>query len=373
VTAGRRSNPPPGLAAITVSPHGGGIAAVSRLVRRVLVDEYGPVPQFMLARSARRFDTGAWERIQFGTQIALSQARGRCDWIFYTHLNLATVQAFVPRALRRPYAVFLHDVEAWTPLGPRMREVLAGASLRLANSSFTARRVVDANPGCGAVRVCPLALPPADVGEPVASPTLDATTQVVVIVGRMVASERYKGHDQLIEAWHDVVAAVPGARLVCVGEGDDTARLEAKVRSSGLANVVGFTGFLDEGRKRAMLESAAVMALPSRREGFGLVYLEAMAAGVPCLGSIHDAAAEVVVDGETGVLVNLDSPGVLGAALVGLLTNHAKRRRLGEAGRERYQRLFTYDAFRARLMSEIHAAFPQTTDRGPFAPPVRPL
>src|SRR5690606_21951926 len=154
----------------------------------------------------------------------------------------------------------------------------------------------------------------------------------VVIVGRMVGSERYKGHDQLLEAWPLVRAACPDARLICVGEGDDVPRLQEKARECGVADAVVFTGFVDDEQKRAIYSRAALLAMPSRREGFGLVYLEAMAAGLPCVASPHDAAAEVVVDGTTGFLVAPDDRDGLASAIVRLLVDEERRRRMGGGG-----------------------------------------
>jgi phosphatidylinositol alpha-1,6-mannosyltransferase len=353
----------PALAAITFSPHGGGIAAASRLVRDVLA-EVSPRPLHCieLAADDRRFDTTTIGRMRFGVRVASTQAAGRCDWLFYTHLNLAAVQRMVPRGLARPYAVFLHDVEGWTPLGASMRRILDGAFIRLANSRYTAERVLAANPGCGPVVACPLA-----VQSPAGGGSIDADAAIaprtIVIVGRMVASERYKGHDQLIEAWPDVVAQVPEAVLMCVGEGDDVDRLREKARVVGVASSVRFPGFVDEATRWAIYRSAAGLAMPSRREGFGLVYVEAMAAGVPCIGSVHDAASDVIVDGETGFLVSQDDGPGLVRRIVGLLRDETLRRRLGLAGRQRYDRLFTIAAFRERLIGHITAALPAGTIR----------
>ena len=107
-----------------------------------------------------------------------------------------------------------------------------------------------------------------------------------------------------------------------------------------------------------MLRHAAVFAMPSRGEGFGLVYLQAMRAGVPCLGSRDDAAADVIVDGETGLLVPQQDPEAIAGALARLLTDDAMRRRLGEASRRRFESTFTYARFRARLASVLARAFP---------------
>jgi phosphatidylinositol alpha-1,6-mannosyltransferase len=103
----------------------------------------------------------------------------------------------------------------------------------------------------------------------------------------MSADERYKGHDQILDAWPVVRSRIPDARLVIVGDGDDAPRLRAKAASLGLAASVLFTGFVTEAQLAALYQKASVFAMPSREEGFGLVYLEAMARGVPCIGSIH--------------------------------------------------------------------------------------
>jgi phosphatidylinositol alpha-1,6-mannosyltransferase len=96
-----------------------------------------------------------------------------------------------------------------------------------------------------------------------------------------------------------------------------------------------------------------VFALPSRGEGFGLVYLEAMAHGLPCVGSIHDAAAEIVVDGETGLLVDSSDPRALRSGLARLLADADLRHRFGAAGRRRLRAEFSYSGFRTRVRDLI--------------------
>jgi phosphatidylinositol alpha-1,6-mannosyltransferase len=97
--------------------------------------------------------------------------------------------------------------------------------------------------------------------------------------------------------------------------------------------------------------------MPSRNEGFGLVYLEAMAHGLPCVGSDEDAAREIIVDGETGYLVKQSDQAALRDRLIGLLTDATLRRTLGLGGRARLAREFSYDRFSSRLGTALDAAF----------------
>ena len=352
----------PGVVAITLHERGGGIAALSRLVTGVLAERStARVPVYTLADRPRHgaFTSSTLDRLRFGARVAAAQCLHRCDWLFCTHLSLAVVQRGVPAWCRRPYAVFLHDIEAWEPLPPGRARVLAGAFLRVANSSYTARRAAAANPQVGPIAACPLALGPEWIAVPDRDDAGDVPpSRIVLVVGRMMACERYKGHDQLIEAWPQVLAEVPDAQLVCAGEGDDIPRLRAKAAALGVAQAVIFTGFVSERERRAWYERAAVFAMPSRREGFGLVYLEAMACGLPCVASIHDAAPGIVIDGETGCLVDQDDVPALARRLAWLLADRDACARLGAAGRRRFLAEFTHESFAQRLLALVDATLP---------------
>jgi len=298
------------------------------------------------------------DRLAFGARVAAAQVAGGCGWTLYSHLSLAKVQRFLPPGARRPYAVFLHGIEVWRGLDSADLRLLSGASLRVANSAYTADRVRECHPEIGPVMVCPLALPPR-WGAPTTgaiAPAHDIGPRAVVIVGRMSAGERYKGHDALLAAWPSVLTRHPEARLVIVGSGDDEARLRAKARPLGDAAVL-FTGFVDDAQLESIYARAAVFAMPSRGEGFGLAYLEAMAHGVPCIGSTHDAAGEVIDDGVTGFLVDQDDSHALADRLSLLLGDDARRRSMGEAGRRRLRERFTAERFSVSLGAFVEGAF----------------
>jgi phosphatidylinositol alpha-1,6-mannosyltransferase len=161
--------------------------------------------------------------------------------------------------------------------------------------------------------------------------------------------ERYKGHDQLLESWPAVVAQVPTAQLIVAGLGNDVPRLRDKARALGVGHLVLFCGFLPSPTLTALMGRVAAFAMPSAREGFGLVYLEAMRAALPCIGSTSDAAGDIIVHGETGYLVDRADPAALSAAIISLLTDDVRRAAMGKAGRRRFEAQFTADRFAARL------------------------
>jgi phosphatidyl-myo-inositol dimannoside synthase len=358
-----------GVAAVTFAGTGGGLAYVARLLRQTLTDWQETRVWSAALDPARYGAVSHSERCRFGARVLGAQLLRRVDWIAFNHVGIARVQRLVPQAARRPYIVFVHDVEAWDPaLSSDRVDTLRAAAVRVANSRYTAARVAQAHPDIGPVLPCPLGLLARDIdGAAPSTPALglesssagataDSRHSVdrvgplsVLIVGRLQASERYKGHDELLECWPQVVAQVPTAQLVVVGLGDDRGRLQEKARALGVASHVLFCGFVPDRALAALWEKVAVFAMPSAREGFGLVYLEAMRAGRPCVGSTSDAAGDIIVDHETGLLVDRTSRVALAEALVTLLTNEGMRSAMGEAGRRRFLTEFTADRFAARL------------------------
>ena len=355
----------PLLAAITLHPTGGGIAVVSNLLWQVLATRWGANARLATAFDHENRPATLREKTRLAMAVGSAQVLQRTDWILFSHLALAQAQQFVPKTMRRPYGVFLHGIEAWTELSAGEKRAVIGADLRIANSRYTAARVMATHPDIGHVEACPLALPTAtasasrndDAGSSettVADVAIGAHT--VLVVGRMSRSERYKGHDQLIDAWPTVVSCVPDAQLLIVGDGDDAPRLKQKAAETPCAERIHFCGFVTDRELRALYAQAALFALPSDGEGFGLVYLEAMTHGLPCVGSIHDAASEIIVDGVTGQLVDQRDIAGLSGAIASLLLDDARRRAMGRAGHARATTEFTFDRFCARLCDLIDRA-----------------
>jgi phosphatidylinositol alpha-1,6-mannosyltransferase len=346
----------PVLAAITLDSRGGGVATVSRLLWRVLSEGWPGAARLVTLVNAHApsIDSHAGQRVVFGARLASMQAASGVSWILFSHVAIAKAQAFVPRPIRRPYAIFLHGIEMWRPLDALETRVLRGASALLVNSRYTSARIRSLHPWIAEPVVCPLAVdaPPDAPG----TPQQPWGPKAVVVVGRMSPSERYKGHDELLEVWPDVLAREPQAKLVFVGGGGDVERLQGKARTIGVDGALVTTGFVDDAGLEQAYRGAAAFAMPSRNEGFGLVYLEAMVRGLPCIGS-RDAAAEIIEDGRTGFIVDQNDRAALADRIVCLLKDPAAARDMGACGRARALDCFGYPQFRSRVLSALHAAF----------------
>jgi phosphatidylinositol alpha-1,6-mannosyltransferase len=287
-------------------------------------------------------------------------------------LGPARAQAYLPAALRAPYLVPLLGIEVWQPLGRDRRRALANATVRFAISAHTLERARAFCPPLDGTAVLSLALEERKPAGEADSSLLDRLGRgFLLIAGRMAPGERYKGHDQLLEAMPRLLAAHPGARLVVAGGGGDRPRLEAKAAALGLGGAVSFTGFVSEATLAELYGRCAAFVMPSRGEGFGLVFLEAMRAGKPVLAARASAAEEIVEDGGTGLLVDPDDRNELAAALSRLLAEPEAAQRLGEAGRERWRREFGVERFRERLRPMLDALTHQKTNP-PFPSPSSP-
>ena len=271
------------------------------------------------------------------------------DFILFTHLDLARAMIVVPFLRNVPYATLIYGVEVWRPLDRWRRVSLERAAMILAISDYTVRKAREANPWLPEAKVVWLGAAERQV------PVQRQTTPIVLILGRMASTERYKGHDALIEAWPRVLATVPDARLVIAGEGDDRARLEA--RASRNPSIT-FTGFLsDEDRERLLLSSAVLVSI-STGEGFGLAALEAAAAGLPVVGLKGTVTEELFPNGSGHVLLDSSEPQPLADALIRLLTDAKYARAIGDAGVRRMREVFTIGHFNRRIRAAIDAFFP---------------
>ena len=172
----------------------------------------------------------------------------------------------------------------------------------------------------------------------------------IVTVGRLTEQ---KGHRYLIEAMAEVCRSIPSARALIIGhDGGLRSDLEAMVRRLGLERNVTIAGYRDDIAE--LIAGADLFALPSLWEGFGLVLVEAMASGRAVVASAVDSIGEIVVDGETGLLVPPADPHALAGALLRALHDSEATRTMGEAGRERALTTFTV-AEMVRRTQEVYA------------------
>lgn len=200
----------------------------------------------------------------------------------------------------RYYAV-AHGIEVWSPLSFLQRRALAGATRVLCVSEFTRRQLLAVCPMPEhKTAVLPNALDPCL--EPGSVSPIPDGPPTILTISRLSLADSYKGVDHLIEAMQAVVAVLPQAKLRIVGRGDGLPQLEALAHRLNVNESVEFAGYVSDSELHGEFERCSLFALPSQKEGFGLVYVEAMAHGRPCLGANAGGTPEVISP-DTGALV----------------------------------------------------------------------
>lgn len=285
--------------------------------------------------------------------------------VICAHVGLAPVADFIRKVRGIPYWVILYGIEVWGDLSPAKSNALRHADRLVSITKFTLDAAVARHKlNQPRASLLPPTLPKQPAGSAEAShvENREPSGPEVLTVGRMAVSERYKGHDVMLAAWPLVLRRVPDARYCIVGDGDDRARLEERARELGVAESVRFAGLVSAEELDVCYDRCAVFALPARTElnadsprgeGFGIVFLEAMARGKPVVGPRVGAPAEFIRSGEHGLLVDPEDAGKVAAALIELLEDPLRARRMGETGKNWVAQEFSFDRFCERLRGAL--------------------
>jgi phosphatidylinositol alpha-1,6-mannosyltransferase len=276
-------------------------------------------------------------------------ARRRVDAVFCGHLNAVPLAAAIAYLQRVPLWVQVHGIEAWRRRGPCHRHGLAAATLVTCVSRYTRARLLSwADVPPHSVRVLPNTVTPNYTPrrprpDLIARHSL-AGRRIILTVGRLSASERYKGHDRIIASLPSILAHVPNAAYLIVGSGDDRPRLEALARETGVVDRVVFAGWVPDAELPDYFALAHVFAMPSTGEGFGIVFLEAAASGLPVIGCNNDGSVDALAEGRIGRLVDPHKPEEIEAAVIDALCG---RHPAPAAAQE--TRRFAFPAFAAHV------------------------
>lgn len=293
------------------------------VIPRVIARTIEPTPRGVVhheaaARSALRF---------LATTMRIALTHRSIEWILCGHMNLLSVALAASRAARAKVVLATYGLEAWRPKSRRTRGQLRRTGAVVSISELTLERMREwADLSSVPTYVLPNAVDlsafsPGPRNAELAKRLGVEHRRVVFTLGRMDASERAKGFDQVIEALPSLVARVPDIAYVAGGDGSDRLRLESRARDLSVADRVVFPGYIPESQKLDYFRLADVFAMPSRLEGFGYVFLEALASGVPVVASRADGGREAIRDGAWGLLVNPDKIEEIACAIESALVN----------------------------------------------------
>jgi phosphatidylinositol alpha-1,6-mannosyltransferase len=335
------------LTALCAHPECSGVVAVPRLIPGAAE----PIPEKLDYLTAGIGSKRAYLR----TLVRVACQNTRFDLVVCGHINLLPLAYLLGRLRRAPVLLQVYGIDAWRPTASALTNALAGRVDAFASISEVTSQRFRAWVQAPGVRgfVLPNAVRVERYGPAPRNPVLVeryglAGKTVLMTLGRMWASEMYlKGFDHVLEALPELAREIPSIAYLAAGDGDDRSRLMEKARATGVADRVVFPGHITENEKAEHYRLADVFIMPSEGEGFGFVFLEAMACGVPVVASKIDGGREALRDGALGILIDPTSREELKAAVHTSL----QRPRTVPPGLE----YFSFSNFSRRLHSIVDA------------------
>lgn len=325
----------------------GGIQSYVKDIFRAYLEQRSPAPAdvFLLRdgaevnnpydRAPLRFHylastSAAWGRARLVAALLGHLLRRRPQRVVCGHVLLLPLVASLCRWLNLPYTVVTYGKEVWEPLPPGQQKALRQADQIWAISRYSRDRACtthDLDPN--RVHLVPCAVDGEVFCPGPADPALVETyglagCRVLMTVARLWSGDIYKGVDVTIRALPAIAAAIPRVKYLVIGRGDDQPRLAALAEELGVSDRVVFAGFVPNEALVAHYRLADAYVMPSQ-EGFGIVYLEALACGVPVLSGDADGSADPLQDGRLGWRVPHRDPEAVAAACLEMLAGHDPR------------------------------------------------
>lgn len=311
---------------LTTDAYGGhgGIALYNRDIAEALVEMPGVSEVVIMARNMPLPAEPIPEKICFLEDsvggkaryigMALRLARQRYDLVICGHINLLPLAVLLNTTIRAPLALMVYGIDVWQSPYVLARQWLRKADAVWSISAVTHDRM---NAWAGLPEDKYVLLPNAihleRYGQGEKSPALLERYQLngsklIMTLARLPGVERYKGVDEVLEVMPALLEKIPNLKYLVAGDGDDRQRLQAKAQALGISDRVIFTGMVREADKADLFRLADAFVMPGRGEGFGFVFLEALACGIPVVGSKLDGSREALRDGLLGELVDPTNP-----------------------------------------------------------------
>ncbi|MSP26582.1 MAG: glycosyltransferase family 4 protein [Myxococcales bacterium] len=282
-------------------------------------------PAVLAPRSLRWRIPATGSAANFGLSAAAAALAHRPRVVISGHAHFGALAYPIATLARARLLTITHGVEVWQKTSFAAHTAIRRSTLVTTVSRYTRERLLSwcqVAPERVIVLANTIDLTRYQSGP--RSPQLEARfglagKKVLLTVGRLSALERYKGHDRVLPLLPELARAVGPLHYLIAGAGDDRARLEAIAANAGASGLVTFVGFVPDDALADYYRLADAFVMPSTGEGFGIVYLEAMASGCPVIAGDRDGSRDALRDGALGRLVNPDDGRDLRDAIIATL------------------------------------------------------
>ena len=277
-------------------------------------------------------------RLRFAAKILIHLVQKRPERVFCGHINLAPLIQTLCEPLGIPYTILTYGKEVWETLPPKYQIAMSQADRIWTISRYTRDSLRDsfASRTCESNQLNPdkFQIVPCIVDENIFTmgpKSEDLLVQynligakILMTVARLRSTDIYKGVDVTIKALPQIAKTFPNVKYLVIGRGDDQSRLAQLAADLGVAERVIFAGFVPQENLVEHYRLADAYVMPSQ-EGFGIVYLEALACGVPVLAGDADGSADPLQDGKLGWRVPHRDQGAVAVACIEMLKGEDRR------------------------------------------------
>lgn len=284
---------------------------------------------------------------------------GGSDVIFCTHVNFSPLCIFIKWFLGVKYVVFTHGIEVWSLESLFKEKGLLAADLVTTVSEYSKKRLKQSVPDLDNVYLLPNMIngkrfKMADKPKNLIEKHSLESKKVILTVARLSETEEEKGYDKVVKALPEIKKEVPNVKYLLVGGGGGRDRIKDLAHKLGVSDGLIMPGFVPDDELVDYYSLADVFVMPSKKEGFGIVFLEALACGIPVVAGNRDGSVDALQDGKVGILVNPDDVDTIADALIGVLQSKVNDKFLNsEYLRRKTLEKYGFDKFKKKVNNLI--------------------
>ncbi|MBU2529693.1 MAG: glycosyltransferase family 4 protein [Elusimicrobia bacterium] len=271
----------------------------------------------------------SFRKIYFIKSVILKSFSFNPDIIICGHVNFSPVCLFVNKFLKIPYFTVTYGLDLWEISKFRLLALKSSQAI-VSISNYTKGLILKQLKDYSekSIFILPCAIDP-DKFKPKVKPKylmdrhkIKESDKVILTVSRLSKYDKYKGYDNVILAVKELIVDIPDVKYILGGFGDDIARIKNLIKCNELDDRVMLTGFISDAELIDYYNLCDIFVMPSKKEGFGIVFIEALACGKPVIAGNKDGSVDALLNGKIGTLIDPDNVEEISQAILNIFTEN---------------------------------------------------